>query len=97
MTTYTILYWQEIPSLVEAKDGKSTSKAQLSDRFQDLIDKAAMRRDLAGTDAYIEGFKKGPSIETEGSPEEAVRLVKDNLEGQFEEIAKAALHTPEAW
>ena len=96
MTTYTILYWQEIPSLVEAKDGKSSSKAQLSDRFQDLIDKAAMRRGLAGTDAYIEGFKKGPLIETEGSPDEAVRLVKDNLESQFGEIAKAALHTPEA-
>jgi hypothetical protein len=92
MTTYTILYWQEIPSLIEAKDGESTSKAQLSDRFQELIDKVAMRRDLAGSDAYIEGFKKGPSMETEGSPEEAVRLIKDNLEGQFEEIAKAALH-----
>ena len=92
MTTYTILYWHEIPSLVEAKDGESASKAQLSDRFQDLIDKVAMRRDLAGADAYIEGFKKGPPIETEGSPEEAVRMIKDNLEGQFEEIAKAALH-----
>jgi hypothetical protein len=96
VTTYTILYWQEIPTLVEAKDGKSTSKAQLSDRFQDLIDKAAMRRDLAGADAYIEGFKKGSPIEIEGSPEEAVRLVKDNLEDQFKEIAKAALHIPEA-
>lgn len=96
MTTYSILYWQEIPSLVEAKDGQATSKAQLSDRFQDLIDKAAMRRDLFGTDAYIEGFKKGPSIEAEGSPEEAVRVVKEGLEKNFEEIAKAALHTPEA-
>ena len=95
MTTYSILYWQEIPSLVEAKDGETTSKAQLSDRFQDLIDKAAMRRELAGTDAYIEGFKKGPSIETEGTPEEAVRVVKEGLENNFEEIAKAALHTPE--
>ena len=95
MTTYTILYWQEIPSLVEAKDGESTSKAQLSDRFQDLIDKAAMRRDMFGTDTYIEGFKKGPSIETEGTPEEAVRVVKEGLENNFEEIAKAALHTPE--
>ena len=95
MTTYSILYWQEIPSLVEAKDGETTSKAQLSDRFQDLIDKAAMRRDLAGTDAYIEGFNKGPAIETEGTPEEAVRVVKEGLENNFEEIAKAALHTPE--
>ena len=95
MTTYSILYWQEIPSLVEAKDGETTSKAQLSDRFQDLIDKVAMRRDLFGTDAYIEGFKKGPFIETEGNPEEAVRVIKEGLENDFEEIAKAALHTPE--
>ena len=95
MTTYSILYWQEIPSLVEAKDGETISKAQLSDRFQDLIDKAAMRRDLFGTDAYIEGFKKGPAIETEGNPEEAVRVVKEGLENNFGEIAKAALHTPE--
>ena len=95
MTTYSILYWQEIPSLVEAKDGETTSKAQLSDRFQDLIDKAAMLRDLCGTDAYIDGFKKGPSIETEGTPEEALRVVKEGLENNFEEIAKAALHTPE--
>jgi hypothetical protein len=95
VTTYSILYWQEIPSLVEAKDGETTSKAQLSDRFQDLIDKAAMRRDLFGTDAYIEGFKKGPAIETEGNPEEAVRVVKEGLENNFEEIAKTALHTPE--
>ena len=95
MTTYSILYWQEIPSLVEAKDGKTTSKAQLSDRFQALIDKAALRRDLFGTDAYIEGFKKGPAIETEGNPEEAVRVVKEGLENNFEEIAKTALHTPE--
>ena len=96
MTTYTILYWQEIPSLIEAKDGESTSKAQLSGRFQNLIDKTAMRRGFAGTDAYIEGFNKGPPIETEGTPEEAARLVKDDLESKFDEIAKAALHNPEA-
>ena len=95
MTTYTILYWQEIPSLIEAKDGESASKAQLSERFQDLIDKTAMRRGLAGTDAYIEGFNKGAPIETEGTPEEATRLVKDDLESKFDEIAKAALQNRE--
>ena len=95
MTTYTILYWQEIPSLIEAKDGESASKAQLCERFQDLIDKTAMRRGLAGTDAYIEGFNKGSPIETEESPEEATRLVKDDLESKFDEIAKAALQNRE--
>ena len=96
MTTYTILYWQEIPSLIEAKDGESTTKTQLSERFQDLIDKAAMRRGLAGTDSYIEGFNKGAPIETDGTPAEATRLVKDDLESKFDEFAKAALHNSEA-
>ena len=91
MTTYTILYWQEIPTMTEATDGESTKKIQLSDRFQDLVDKSAMRRGLAGTDAYLEGFNKGPSIETKGSAEEAVRLIEENLEDNFEEISKAAL------
>ena len=91
MTTYTILYWQEIPTMIEATDGESTKKIQLSDRFQDLVDKSAMRRGLAGTDAYLEGFNKGPSIETKGSAEEAVRLIEENLEDNFEEISKAAL------
>ena len=95
MTTYTILYWQEIPSSIAAKDGESTSKAQLSERFQDLIDKVAMRRNLAGTDAYIEGFNKGSPIETEGTPEEATCQVKDDLESKFDEIAKAAFHDHE--
>ena len=54
MATYQILFWQEIPSLVEARDSDGVEKVQLSDKFQALIDEAAMRRDFAGTDAYIE-------------------------------------------
>jgi hypothetical protein len=50
-----------------------------------------MRRNLAGTDAYIEGFNKGSAIQTKGAPEEAVRFVTKKLEDNFEEIAKAAL------
>ena len=46
MATYQILYWQEIPSLVEARDSDGVKKVQLSDKFQSLIDEAAMRRDL---------------------------------------------------
>ena len=57
MAKYSILYWQEIPSVVEATDGAGTSKQQLSSRFQELIDLIAMKRGLAGTDAYLEGIR----------------------------------------
>ena len=31
MATYQILYWQEIPSFVEARDGDEVKKIQLKD------------------------------------------------------------------
>jgi len=92
VTTYTILYWQEIPSFVEVKDGDTTKKAQLSDKFQDLIDRAAMRRKLAGTDAYLEGFNRGEPIEKDGNVDDVLQSVTEKLESEFDKIAEAALN-----
>ncbi len=91
MTTYSILYWQEIPSFVEASDGETKKKIQLSDRFQELIDKAAMRRKLAGTDAYLEGFNRGDPVDADGSPDEVATAISEKLEADFGSISEAAL------
>ena len=91
MTTYSILYWQEIPAFVEATDGETKKKIQLSDRFQELIDKAAMRRKLAGTDAYLEGFNRGNPVEAAGSPDEVAQSISEQLEADFDSISEAAL------
>ena len=96
MAKYSILYWQEIPSLVEATDGAGTSKQQLSSRFQELIDLIAMKRGLAGTDAYLEGFNRGASVEREGAAEAVAQAVRDELESQYDSIKAAALQKPKA-
>lgn len=91
MATYQVLYWQEIPSLVEARDGDGVHKIQLSDKFQALIDEAAMRRGLAGTDGYLEEWNKGEKREADGGVEEVAAAVAEEIEGQFAEIRDAAL------
>ena len=91
MAEYNILYWQDIPSLVEAKDDGGTKKRQLSQRFQDLIDLAAMRRGLAGTDEYLMEWKRGRPETREGSAEEVVNAVAEEIEAKFEEIKTAAV------
>ncbi|HEX3055289.1 MAG TPA: virulence factor [Gaiellaceae bacterium] len=48
--TVQVLYWQDVPSLV--KDGDA--KRQLSDWFQQEIDRRAMEQGLVGSDAYLE-------------------------------------------
>jgi len=77
--------------MVEARDDSNTKKTQLSDRFQALIDEAAMRRELAGTDAYLEEWNKSPTEEREGSAEDVVKEVAEQIEAQFVEIRDEAL------
>ena len=91
MAKYHILFWQDIPSVVEAKDGEATQKEMLSQRFQDLIDLVAMKKGLAGTDAYLEGWARGDPIEREGTAQEVAAAVKDEFESQFDTIKAAAL------
>jgi hypothetical protein len=91
MADYTILYWQDIPAMVEAREGRAKKKIQLSDRFQVLIDAVAMRKKLVGTDAYIEQWKRGGKQSREGTVEEVAEAVATEIEGQYDTIKTAAM------
>jgi hypothetical protein len=91
MAKYSILYWQDIPSVVEAKDENGVHKLELDRKFQELIDAIAMRKGLAGTDAYLEEWRRGKRVEREGSAEEVATAVKAELEAEFRTIRAAAL------
>ena len=53
MANLTVVYWRDIPAQVIAKAGRKSAKKMLSDRFQEAIDRAAMRSGAAGTDEYL--------------------------------------------
>ena len=58
MVKVSILCWQDIPSVVEARDGKSVHKELLSERFQELIDLVAMKKKLLDSDEYLMQWQK---------------------------------------
>lgn len=58
MAELTVLYWRDIPAQVITKAGRKTAKRQLSERFEQAIDRAAMRAELTGTDAYLDQWRK---------------------------------------
>ncbi len=91
MANYSILYWQDIPSVVEARDDDGVHKLQLDRKFQELIDAVAMRNGLAGTDAYLEEWRRGKRLAREGSAEEVASAVKAELEAEFRAIRTTAL------
>jgi hypothetical protein len=58
MPELTVISWREIPAQVTAGKGRHAARAQLSERFQEAIDAAAMRAGLIGTDAYLEEWRR---------------------------------------
>ena len=94
------IYWRDIPSQVIAKQGRKSAKVKLSERFQEAIDKAAMRAGRQGSDQYLEDWRRayedcGPDLEA------AANTRTKTLEEQFsdEELkryVKAKGLTPEA-
>jgi hypothetical protein len=59
MADITVLYWRDIPAQVVARAGRSTARRELSLRFQEAIDMAAMRDGARDEDAYLAGWRKG--------------------------------------
>ena len=81
MAKSTIIYWRDIPSQVIVKQGRISAKAQLSKRFMEAIDKAAMRAGRQGSKEYLDDWRR--VIETcQGDPE----TVANTLAGQLEQM-----------
>ena len=91
MATYQVVYWQDIPSQVDARGGGGTHKEMLSQRFQELIDVVAMKKNLTDSDDYINGWNKGDKQDRPGSAAEVARAVAGELEAQYDEIRRKAL------
>ena len=59
MAERSIVYWRDIPAQVIVKAGRKAAKRQLDLRFEQAIDRAAMRAGLTGTDAYLAEWRRG--------------------------------------
>ena len=85
MASYRILYWQEFPAQIEAKEdqGGSKVKLELPQRFMDRIDTKAMDRQMAGTDAYLEAWQWGEYMFRAGSAKDAAHGLRSEIEAAF--------------
>ena len=93
MAKITIVYWRDIPAQVIAKperksgrrsapgSGPGSIKKELSLRFQEAIDRAAMRAGLSDSDAYLEEWRRDTR---DCTPDE-----NENLELAFEQIVES--------
>ena len=58
MPEVTIVYWRDIPAQVIVGSGRRAAKVPLPERFEQAIDRAAMRSGAKDEDAYIAEWRK---------------------------------------
>ena len=58
MASLIVISWRDVPAQVIVKRGRETAKVQLSQRFQEAIDRAAMRAGRGSSDAYLEDWRR---------------------------------------
>ncbi len=91
MPEVTIVYWRDIPAQVIVGKGRKGAKVQLTERFEQAIDRAAMKAGARDTDAYLAEWRKAASGEIEGEPEEIARSEAMRLETEYDAARLKAL------
>ena len=84
MVDVTIVYWRDIPAQVIAGKGRRGAKRQLSERFEQAIDRAAMKDGAAGTDDYLAEWRKGEPYAVEGDADSVAEAEAARIEAEYD-------------
>jgi hypothetical protein len=79
VASFQVLFWKHIPSQVMAWEGEVKAKRMLPDYFQAAIDAFAMKDGSTEMDAYLEGWHRGAVEERDGTPEEVIDALVQEL------------------
>jgi hypothetical protein len=91
MPDVTIVYWRDIPAQVIVGKGRRGSKVQLTERFEQAIDRCAMKIGARDTDSYLAEWRKAPPYEVEGEPDAVAAAEAARLESTYDTARLKAL------
>ena len=94
MASLIVISWRDIPAQVIVKRARESAKVQLSQRFQEAVDRAAMRAGKGSSDAYLADWKRsdprpcGDDLKAEAEAE-AARLEARYSDADLERMIRA--------
>jgi len=91
MPEVTIVFWRDIPAQVIVGKGRRGAKKQLPERFEQAIDRAAMKVGAQDTDAYLAEWRKAAPYTVDGDAAEIAESEAARLEKEYDQDKIKAL------
>jgi hypothetical protein len=97
MVDVVVVYWRDIPAQVIVGKGRGAAKVQLTERFEQAIDRCAMKIGAKDADAYLAEWRKAPAYAADGDQATVARTEADRLEADYDSTRLKALIDSEGW
>jgi len=97
MVDVTVVYWRDIPAQVIVGKGRRGAKKQLPERFEQAIDRAAMKVNAKDSDAYLAEWRKAVPYPVEGDAQDVVEAEATRLDAEYDKDRIMALIANDGW
>lgn len=97
MPDVTVVYWRDIPAQVIVGKGRRGSKRPLPERFEQAIDRAAMKVGAQDTDAYLSEWRKATPYPVDGDPEDVAEAEAARLDTEYDQDRLKQLIGNDGW
>ncbi len=84
MAQLVIVYWRDIPAQILVHEKRSrTERRKLSERFEQAIDRAAMKAGTVDHESYLAGWRRAEPVEVPGDAVTAADAAVVQLEAEY--------------
>ena len=97
MPDVIVVFWRDIPAQVIVGKGRSASKVQLPERFEQAIDRCAMKIGAKDADAYLAEWRKADPYPVEGEATEVAASEAARLVAEYDTERLKTLINAEGW
>jgi hypothetical protein len=81
--SFQIVYWRDIPAQIKVRSGAQRVNRQLSPRFQEAIDAAAMRGNATSTEDYLADWRSSDWQLSEMDPQKLADSLVAEIEAEY--------------
>ncbi|MEL6598479.1 MAG: virulence factor [Pseudomonadota bacterium] len=97
MPDVTVVYWRDIPAQVIVGKGRRGSKMPLPERFEQAIDRCAMKVGARDSDAYLSEWRKGDPYPVDGEADAVAQAEATRLDLEFDTDRIKLLIANDGW